>query len=829
MKKRLFVAAIVGCASLLSVHAGATATLVKTRLAASKAVVPGRWHASLSKAKAYAVEHGVPLIAVWSNGDACPHCVDFETSCTSTTFKNWMKTSGCVFHFVSSGDSNNTKTFDFCYRSQVLYPLIRVYWYQNGNKKLDIYTMGDTVDGAQAGASGGKKAVAWFKKKLKNFKPQTTPAVVKPYTIQFDPNSTGVTNEMASVDAKVGTALTLPANTFILPDFAFNGWATTTNGTAVYKNKASVRNLTTVSNEVVTLYATWLRTTFRITAGVATTVNMSDCKGWTVKSGAVAGMTWKSSTGKWTGTPTVAKTYTVKYKKGSSTKTRTVVVSLGGAYMIAFSPNAGEVTNEMESVEARYGKAVTLPANAFVRPDYSFNGWARAASGSVAYKNKASVKNLTAVSNNIVTLYAKWLRTTYRTYFTGVKTTIAISDCKGWTRKSGTISGMTWSSSTGKWTGTPKKAGTYTIKYKKGSSTKTRKIVVVKDAVVFGKDDEHALQLQDANFLAGRELDPSLTLAPESLAGAAKAVSISGLPPGLAYDAATGCVTGTPERVGTFKVTVTVTSAKGQKLTRTFSIVIYVPSTCVGTFNGFIGLGDDVDGDPFGLESRGMFRLSASDDANLSAKIVTAKATYSLTGLGWTDNGNGTYTADLATADGGSVLTFTVGESASDDLHSGVFSTSDGSEYKVRAQRSQFARDASGEYANQLVAANADSIVGVWRFAAYAGPNDEWTIGFAGQDAAALTLQVSDDGTATLAGEVGSHAVSASSVVFVFKDDIEAGFARTDFTIPVSAESGDVAGKKTLDIWFKLWFDRDSGHYNPNGGGIGFASIDDFQ
>ena len=40
MKKKLFVATIVACASLLPVHAGATATRVKTRLAASQAVVP---------------------------------------------------------------------------------------------------------------------------------------------------------------------------------------------------------------------------------------------------------------------------------------------------------------------------------------------------------------------------------------------------------------------------------------------------------------------------------------------------------------------------------------------------------------------------------------------------------------------------------------------------------------------------------------------------------------------------------------------------------------------------------------------------------------------
>ena len=822
MKMKLFVAAIVACVSLSPVHAGATATLVKTRLAASQAVVPGRWHASLSKAKSYAVKHGVPLIAVWSNGDACPHCVDFETSCTSATFENWMKTSGCVFHFVSSEDSNNDKTFDFCYRTQALYPLIRVYWYKNGKKKLDTYAMGDTVDGARAGTAGGTKAVAWFKNKLKNFKPG--PTVVKPYTIKFDPNCTNdmTSCEMPVVETKVGKTITLPANTYIRPDYSFVGWAKTATGAVAYKNKASVKNLTTVSNDVVTLYAKWLRTTFRVTAGVKTTVSITDCKGWAVKSGSVAGMKWSSKTGKWTGTPTVAKTYTVKYTKGSSTKTRKVVVAAGVPYTIAFAPNGA--TNEMESVDVRYGIARALPANTLGRPDYAFNGWAKTATGAVVYKNKASVKNLSAVSNRIVTLHAKWLRTTYRTYFTGVKTTISIPDCKGWTRKSGTISGMTWSSSAGKWTGAPKAAGTYTIKYAKGSSSKTRKIVVAKDAVVFADEDA-------ARYVDGEGEPLELNLSPSSLAGAAKTVTFTGLPEGLAYDSATGCVTGTPVRVGVFKVTVTVTSVNGQKLSRSFNITIGVPDRCIGTFNGFIGWSDQGSSDPLSLGNRGTFRLSAPSNANLSAKVVTAKGTYVFTGQGWIVNDDGSYTADLATADGKDTLLFTVsGDSVSADFISyGSFSASYGTEYEVWAQRSPFERDESGAYDNSLVADNAEKIIGTWHFAVYPGPAGEWTIGFAEEEDADLTLSVNDDGTATLAGKVGSYDVSVSSATYVFADNVAEGFVRTDFAVPVSVQSDNGAAKKTLDIWLKLWFDRASSHYSVPGEGIGSASLVDFQ
>ena len=97
--------------------AGQTATLVKSRRSASSSVVPGTWHTSLSKCKTYARDHGVPLIAVWSNGDKCGHCLNFESACNNSTFKNWMKKSGCVFFFTHSGESGGGQggtAYKFC-------------------------------------------------------------------------------------------------------------------------------------------------------------------------------------------------------------------------------------------------------------------------------------------------------------------------------------------------------------------------------------------------------------------------------------------------------------------------------------------------------------------------------------------------------------------------------------------------------------------------------------------------------------------------------------------------------------------------------------------
>ena len=840
MKRQMSALTCCLLASVAATAASPTATLLKNRASynadIATAVKQGKWVANFAKAKKYATDNKVPLVAVWSNGDSCGHCTTFEGAVNSSTFKSYMKSSGVIFYFVYSGDKGNGTTsksgskadngsiaspiFHWCRKNtQTAYPFVRVYWPAGG---VDISTVGDTIDKKKGGTTGGKYCVDYFKAKLKKFK--SLPTVSVPYTVAFDPN--GGTGEMPDQAAQSDVSLTLPANAFTHPDYAFAGWAKTADGAVAYQDKASVGSLTTVSNDVVTLYAKWTRTIYRgCEAGVKATIEISDCKGWSVSSGTVTGMKWSSSTGKWTGTPTVAKTYTVKYKKGSSTRTRKVVVEPGVPYTIAFAPNGA--TNEMDSVDMRYGVARTLPANALIRPDYSFAGWAKTASGAVAYKNNASVKNLTTVSNRVITVYAKWTRITYRTYFTGVKATITISDCKGWKKKSGAVPGMTWTSSTGKWTGTPKTAGTYTIKYKKGSSSRTRKVVVVKDAIVFA--DEPA-----ERYVAGNPLQ--LNLSPSTLAGSAQSVVFKGLPDGLAYDPATGCVTGTPERVGTFTVTVTVKSAKQQTFTHSFDMTIFVPDCCIGTFNGFIGKSKAAGSDPLALDNRGTFRLTALSNADLSAKIVTAKGTYVLTGRGWSVNDDGSYTAYLATDDGLDTLQFTLdADSVSQDFVSyGVFTPAYGTDYEAWAQRSPFERDESGAYLNQPVADSAGNFVGDWQFMTYViTPSNLWTVAFAEEGQSErpdFSVSVSENGTAVLAGKIGNYTVTgASSTVFVFEDNVSDGFVRADFAIPVLDESEEPAVKKTLDVRLRLWFDRDNSRLESLGGEIGKIVLEEFE
>ena len=154
----------------------------------------------------------------------------------------------------------------------------------------------------------------------------------------------------------------------------------------------------------------------------------------------------------------------------------------------------------------------------------------------------------------------------------------------------------------------------------------------------------------------------------------------------------------------------------------------------------------------------------------------------------------------------------------------GVFTPSYGTDYEIWAQRAPFARKADGTYEDEVLNGVMGKVVGKWYFKAYA-VGSEWVLLYSTSKAAGLTLSVAADGTAKLAGKVGSYAVSASSSVFVFAGDIEKGCVRADFPMPVTVSKK----KKTLDIWLNLWFDRSNDHFNTRGEGVAGASIEEFK
>ena len=80
-------------------------------------------------------------------------------------------------------------------------------------------------------------------------------------------------------------------------------------------------------------------------------------------------------------------------------------------YHVIFDKNASDATGVMYPQTFTYDKPQTLDENQFTRSGYTFSGWAVEAKGSVVYADKAEVKNLTAVQDGTVLLYAKWEKT----------------------------------------------------------------------------------------------------------------------------------------------------------------------------------------------------------------------------------------------------------------------------------------------------------------------------------------------------------------------------------------------------------------------------------
>ena len=186
---------------------------------------------------------------------------------------------------------------------------------------------------------------------------------------------------------------------------AFNGWAKTADGSVNYSDKQNVKNLTTVSGEVVNLYAKWADATVTLPQAVRTGYVFN---GWytTISGGTKIG--------------DAGSRYTPE--KNITLYAHWSPIS----YTVHFNGN-GHTSGSMSDQSFTYDISKNLTANAFKREftvvyDYNgngqsntsdkvssdFNGWALTATGEKVYANKESVKNLSAVNGAVFNLFAKW-------------------------------------------------------------------------------------------------------------------------------------------------------------------------------------------------------------------------------------------------------------------------------------------------------------------------------------------------------------------------------------------------------------------------------------
>ncbi|MBR1385566.1 MAG: InlB B-repeat-containing protein [Bacilli bacterium] len=245
---------------------------------------------------------------------------------------------------------------------------------------------------------------------------KTLYAVWKVDTVSVTFNSNGGTGTMSNFTCNMGESCTLPANTFTKTNYSFSGWATSASGSVVYQNNATV-----TLNSNTTLYAVWtlntVKVTFNSNGGTGTMSNFTCNMGASCTLPANTFTKTNYSFNGWATSASGSAVYQNNAAVTLNSDTTLYAVWKINTVKVTFNANGG--TGSMSTLTCNMGASCTLTANSFTKSGYAFAGWAKSASGAVAYRNKASA---TLTANT--TLYAIWGSTTPKVfYYTGASQT----------------------------------------------------------------------------------------------------------------------------------------------------------------------------------------------------------------------------------------------------------------------------------------------------------------------------------------------------------------------------------------------------------------------
>lgn len=282
------------------------------------------------------------------------------------------------------------------------------------------------------------------------------------YTYRF--NANGGTGSMSDIKAEHGTSVKIPASTFKKDYNTQTDWNTVAGGTGTkYALGGTISGYSGKDGDVVTLYAQWRKNKVSISYN-ANGGKMGIGSGADYKIGTdgdiLKGSSKLMNTGIYgeliTGEDTVNDLYNVYavgyitlVKTGYHTVTtsdwNTQTNGSGKSYdsMLAYKatdfadlkdsdksvtlyanwkPNNykvryngnGATSGTMTDSSYVYDTAKVLTRNAYARTGYTFTGWNTKSDGKgTAYADGASVKNLTANKDGVVTLYAQWKSNSY--------------------------------------------------------------------------------------------------------------------------------------------------------------------------------------------------------------------------------------------------------------------------------------------------------------------------------------------------------------------------------------------------------------------------------
>ncbi|MDR3188190.1 MAG: leucine-rich repeat protein, partial [Prevotellaceae bacterium] len=238
---------------------------------------------------------------------------------------------------------------------------------------------------------------------------------------QWTTNTYSITYSCADLKgntAPAGQSYTVETPTFTLPvlsaaDHTFGWYDDATGG-------SKVEQVAQGSTGSYTLYGRWMPVEYIITysnlKGSATPTPASYTVETNTFSLPVISATGYSFSG-WYDAETGG-TRVTQVPKGSTGNVERWARWAVNTYTVVYHGNGATGDTTAGSAHT-YDAASCLTPNGFVRTGYSFEGWATTPTGAKEHDENASVLNLTAAPNGVVTLYAQWSPNTYTVVYHG--------------------------------------------------------------------------------------------------------------------------------------------------------------------------------------------------------------------------------------------------------------------------------------------------------------------------------------------------------------------------------------------------------------------------
>lgn len=196
---------------------------------------------------------------------------------TGYTFGGWYKESDFKTKVTSIEAGNTGNLTLFAKWTEIKYKIkYSLSGGKNDTGNPTAYTINTKVS-LKAPTRKGYTFAGWYtdasyKKKITKISKGTTGNITlyakwnaNEYKIVYKGNGS-TSGKMSNTSCKYGTSYKLRGNKFKKKGYTFVGWNTKADGNGTtYKNKASIKNLTSTSNKKITLYAQWKKTKYTVT------------------------------------------------------------------------------------------------------------------------------------------------------------------------------------------------------------------------------------------------------------------------------------------------------------------------------------------------------------------------------------------------------------------------------------------------------------------------------------------------------------------------------------------------------------------------------------